>query len=91
MPFSRRVPKRGFNNPLKEKYAVINFSAIENIKTGDITIDILKENGILKKNESKFKMLGSGDINRKINIVCNKISKSAKEKIESLGGSVRII
>ena len=91
MPYSRRVPKRGFNNPLKEKYAVINFSAIENIKSGDITIDTLKENGILKKNESKFKMLGSGDINRKINIVCNKISKSAKEKIESLGGSVRII
>ena len=91
MPYSRRVPKRGFNNPLKEKYAVINFSAIENIKSVDITIDSLKENGILKKNENKFKMLGSGEINRKINIVCNKISKSAKEKIETLGGSVRII
>ncbi len=91
MPYSRRVPKRGFNNPLKEKYAVINFTAIEKIKGEEINIDILKENGVIKKNEAKFKMLGSGDISRKINIVCNTISKSAKEKIESKGGSVRII
>ncbi len=91
MPYSRRVPKRGFNNPLREQIAIINFTAIENIKTDDINIDILKESGILKKSENKFKLLGSGEINRKINIVCNKISKNAKEKIEKTGGTVRII
>ena len=91
MPYSRRVPKRGFNNPLREQIAIVNFTAIENIKSDDINIDILKENGILKKSESKFKLLGSGEINRKIKIVCNKISKNAKEKIEKSGGTVRII
>jgi large subunit ribosomal protein L15 len=91
MPYSRRVPKRGFTNPLREQIAIINFTSVENIKVDDITIDVLKENGILKKSESKFKMLGSGEINRKINVVCNKISKSAKDKIEKNGGTVRII
>ena len=91
MPYSRRVPKRGFNNPLREHIAIINFTAIENIKSDEINIDILKENGILKKSENKFKLLGSGEINRKISIDCNKISKNAKEKIEKIGGTVRII
>ncbi len=91
MPYSRRVPKRGFNNPLREHIAIINFTAIENIKSDEINIDILKENGILKKSENKFKLLGSGEINRKISISCNKISKNAKEKIEKIGGTVRII
>jgi len=91
MPYSRRVPKRGFNNPLREEIAIVNFTAIENIKSDNIDINILKENGILKKSENKFKLLGSGEISRKINVVCDKISKNAKEKIEKNGGTVRII
>lgn len=91
MPYIRRVPKRGFNNPLKEEYAVINFTSFDNIEASDITIEVLKENGILKNKESKYKLLGNGEINRKINVVCNKISKSAKEKIEKAGGTIRII
>ncbi len=91
MPYIRRVPKRGFNNPLREHMAIINFTSLENLKSEDIDIDILKLNGILKNKENKYKLLGSGEIDRKINVVCNKISKSAKEKIEKNGGTVRII
>ena len=91
MPYSRRVPKRGFNNPLREEIAIVNFTAIENIKSDNIDINILKEIGILKKSENKYKLLGSGEISRKINVVCDKISKNAKEKIEKSGGTVRII
>ena len=91
MPYGRRVPKRGFNNPLREQIAIVNFTAIENIKSDNIDINILKESGILKKSENKFKLLGSGEISRKINVVCDKISKNAKEKIEKSGGTVRII
>ena len=91
MPYSRRVPKRGFNNPLREQIAIVNFTAIENIKSDNIDINILKEIGILKKSENKYKLLGSGEISRKINVVCDKISKNAKEKIEKSGGTVRII
>ncbi|MCL4496983.1 MAG: 50S ribosomal protein L15 [Candidatus Acidulodesulfobacterium ferriphilum] len=91
MPYIRRVPKRGFNNPLKERYAIVNLDALANLKDGNIDIDVLKQNGILKKGEKRFKLLGSGEIDRKLNIVCNKISKKAKEKIENNGGAVRII
>ena len=91
MPYSRRVPKRGFNNPLREEIAIVNFTAIENIKSDNIDINILKEIGILKKSENKYKLLGSGEISRKINVVCDKISKNAREKIEKSGGTVRII
>ncbi len=91
MPYIRRVPKRGFNNPLKERYAIVNLDALVNLKDGNIDIDVLKQNGILKNGEKRFKLLGSGEIDRKLNIVCNKISKKAKEKIENNGGAVRII
>lgn len=91
MPYIRRVPKRGFNNPLKEHYAAINFTSLEKIQGSEITIDILKQNGVLKNGENKFKLLGSGEPGGKINVVCNKISKSAKDKIEKAGGTVRII
>ncbi|MFW0884528.1 50S ribosomal protein L15 [Candidatus Acidulodesulfobacterium sp. H_13] len=91
MPYIRRVPKRGFRNPCREEFVVINLTTLENLKDSDINIDILKNNRILKKSDDKFKLLGSGEVNRKINVVCNKISKNAKEKIEKNGGTIRII
>lgn len=91
MPYIRRVPKRGFNNPLKEQYAVVNLITIENLQDENIDIKVLKQNGIIKNKETGFKLLGSGELNRKLNIICNKISKSAKEKVEKNGGSIRII
>lgn len=91
MPYIRRVPKRGFVNPCREELVVVNLATLENLKDSDIDIDILKNNRILKKSDDKFKLLGSGEVNRKINVVCNKISKNAKEKIEKNGGTIRII
>ncbi len=91
MPYIRRVPKRGFINPCREELVIVNLVTLENLKDIDINIDILKNNRILKKNDDKFKLLGSGEVNRKINVVCNKISKNAKEKIEKNGGTIRII
>lgn len=91
MPYIRRVPKRGFNNPLKEEYAVINFTTLGQIEDTEITLELLKEKGIIKNKEKKFKLLGNGEINRKINVVCNKVSENAKEKIEKAGGTIRII
>ncbi len=91
MPFIRRVPKRGFNNPTREQYAIINLDTLAKMEDKEINIDVLKQNNILKNKEKKFKILGSGEFKLKLNVVCNKISKSAREKIEGNGGIVKII
>ncbi len=92
MPYIRRVPKRGFNNPLKIEYIIVNLKDIIDLKEDKIDVNILKEAGLVKNiNGKKFKILGVGNIDRKINITCDKISKSAKDKIEKAGGTVEII
>ena len=88
MPLYRRLPKRGFKPIKNKKYAIINLSKIQNLIDKKIispqtTIDInfLKEKKIIKKNFSKFKILGIGDLKDKIKLNTNLMSKSAKEKI----------
>ena len=88
MPLYRRLPKRGFKPIKNKKYAIINLSKIQNLIDKKIispqtTIDInfLKEKKIVKKNFSKFKILGIGELKDKIKLNTNLMSKSAKEKI----------
>ena len=97
MPLYRRLPKRGFNSLQKEKISILNLENIQNfierniIKTGTlINIDSLKKVKILNKSITKFKVLGNGEIKNKIEIEVDFISKSAKEKIEKLGGKINI-
>ena len=97
MPLYRRLPKRGFNSFQKEKISILNLENIQNfierniIKTGTlINIDSLKKVKILNKSITKFKVLGNGEIKNKIEIEVDYISKSAKEKIEKLGGKINI-
>ena len=92
MPYIRRVPKRGFNNPLREDYIIVNLKDIAGLKEENIDIYMLKDAGLVKNIKGKkFKILGVGEIDRKIKITCNKISKSAKDKIEKAGGTIEII
>jgi large subunit ribosomal protein L15 len=91
MPYARRVPKRGFNNPLKESYAIINIKNISILDVEKINLNVLKLKGIIKNNEKKIKILGEGKIDKKIVVACNKISKSARSKIKNAGGTVEII
>ena len=88
MPLYRRLPKRGFKSIKNKKYAIINLSKIQNLIDKKIispqtTIDInfLKEKKIIKKNFSKFKILGIGELKDKIKLNTDLMSKSAKEKI----------
>ena len=93
MPLYRRLPKRGFNSfKNKDKYAVINLSKIKSliekkiIKTSEkIDLDLLKSKKIVKKNVTKFKILGMGEINDKINLDTKLLSKSAKDKLSKSG------
>ena len=95
MPLYRRLPKRGFNAiKTKDKYAVINLSKIKSliekkiIKTSEkIDLDLLKSKKIVKKNVTKFKILGMGEINDKINLDTKLLSKSAKDKLSKSGST----
>ena len=97
MPLYRRLPKRGFNPIDKIKMAKINLEKIQTfidkktINSSD-TIDfkLLKKLKIINKNSQKLKILGTGEIKVKINIEADLISKSAKEKLEKIGGSILI-
>jgi len=95
MPLYRRLPKRGFNSVNKVKIAKINLEKIQSFienKTLNvnekINTNLLKKLKIINKNSQKLKILGTGEIKEKINIEADLISKSAKEKLENIGGSV---
>ncbi len=97
MPLYRRLPKRGFNIIKKNNIAIINLQQLQEfISKGKlnnkilINLSELKKNKILKKKISKIKILGNGDIKDKINLEIDFISKSAKEKIEKKGGSIKL-
>jgi large subunit ribosomal protein L15 len=94
MPLQRRMPKIGFNNIFRVEYAALNLGKIQGIvdKHGltDITVDSLRENGLLKK-RALVKVLASGELKTKVNVSVHAISEAAKAKIESLGGTVSIV
>ena len=97
MPLYRRLPKRGFNAIHKKKVAKINLEKIQSyiekktIKSSDtINANLLKKLKIINKNSQILKILGNGEIKVKINIETDLISKSAKDKLEKIGGSILI-
>lgn len=92
-PLYRRIPKRGFNNRRFEtKYAVINLSDLNRFNDGDVvTPELLKEKGIIKKQLNGVKVLGNGELDKKITVKANKFSTKAVTKIESKGGKAEVI
>ena len=97
MPLYRRLPKRGFNPISKKNIAILNLDKIQSyidkksIKTSDVlNSDLLKKLNLINKNSIKLKILGSGEIKDKINIEADLASKSAKKKLEKIGGSIQI-
>ena len=93
IPLFRRLPKRGFSNAMfKVEYATINVSDLEKFEDGAVvTPELLKEMGILKKQLSGVKVLGNGELTKKLTVKANKFSVSAKEKIEAIGGKAEVI
>lgn len=92
MPLTRRLPKRGFTNIFKKEYAIVNLSLLDNFEDGSVvTPELLIEKGLIKKVKDGIKILGSGDLNKKLTVKAHKFSKSAVEKIESVGGKAEVI
>ncbi|MFA6866038.1 MAG: 50S ribosomal protein L15 [Clostridia bacterium] len=94
MPLTRRLPKRGFKNAqFKKVYSTVNVSSLEVFENDTVvTAELLLMSGILSKiEEYGLKVLGDGEITKKLTIKTNKITKSAQEKIEKAGGKVEVL
>ena len=92
MPFTRRIPKRGFTNIFKKSYGVINLKDLNQLGQKDaIDIETLREAGLVKRIQDGVKVLGEGEIARPLVLKVNRVSKTAKSKIEAVGGKVEIL
>jgi large subunit ribosomal protein L15 len=90
MPLIRRLPKRGFNNSaFKTRYALVNLDELEVFDAGSqINEQLLREKGLISGKFDGLKILGRGEINKKLTVEADKFSESARQKIEQAGGSV---
>lgn len=92
MPLYRRIPKRGFTNRNSKEIIGINVSVLECFDNGTaVTVELLKEKGIVKNPKDGIKILGNGELTKKLDVKVNAYSASAKEKIEALGGTAEVI
>jgi large subunit ribosomal protein L15 len=91
MPLHRRLPKRGFTNIFKKQFAIVNLGRLEKLDGDTFSMDRLLELGIIKKPEEAVKVLGAGQLTRKITVEAHQFSKSALEKIEKAGGTAQVI
>lgn len=88
MPLYRRLPKRGFTNPFKVTYLALNIRDLDKVEGDTISPAALKAAGILKKESDPVKLLGNGEIERKVTVTGMPVSAAARTKIEAAGGKV---
>ena len=92
MPLYRRIPKRGFTNRNSLEIIAINVSALERFENGtEVTPEVLLNEGVINKIADGVKILGNGELTKKLNVKVNAFSASAKEKIEKVGGTAEVI
>ncbi len=91
MPLHRRLPKRGFTNIFRKEYAIVNVGTLEKLDGDTFSMESLVASGVIKKQLDGLKILGSGELTRKITIKAHIYSKSAQEKIEKAGGSAEVL
>lgn len=91
-PLARRLPKRGFTNFTRKEYAIVNVSALNGFEDGtEVTPTLLIECGLVKKELDGIKILGEGELEKKLTVKANKFSKSAVSTIEQAGGKAEVI
>ena len=93
MPLHRRVPKRGFNNPFRVEYAVVNLDTLVEVfdAGSDVTPELLRERGLVREKRALIKVLGRGDVTKKLTVRAHKFSGTAAEKIAAAGGVAEVI
>jgi large subunit ribosomal protein L15 len=92
MPLTRRIPKRGFVNIFGKTFANVNIESLNSFDDGAvIDTEILKESGLIKKTLDGVKVLGDGELTKKLTVKANAFSAAAKQKIEAAGGKAEVI
>ena len=93
MPLHRRVPKRGFHNPFRVEYAVVNLDTLAEVfeAGSSVTPDVLRERGLVRQSRARIKVLGRGDITKKLTVQAHKFSGAAAEKIAAAGGTAEVL
>ena len=93
MPLHRRVPKRGFTNPFRVDYAVVNLDTLVEVFDGgsDVTPELLRERGLVREKRARIKVLGRGDVTKKLTVRAHKFSETAAQKIAAAGGVAEVI
>ncbi len=93
MPLTRRIPKRGFTNIFKKQYNLINVEELNRFdENTEVTVELLKEIGLIKKIEKYgLKVLGEGELSKKLTVKAARFTKTAAEKIEGAGGKAEVI
>lgn len=92
MPLQRRIPKRGFTNIFKKEYAILNVRDLNVFEDGtEVTPELLLSTGLIKSVKDGVKILGDGDLDKKLTVKVHKISKQAEEKVVAKGGKVEVI
>ena len=91
-PLFRRLPKRGFTNIHRKEYAIVNLEALNRFENGtEVTPELLLETGVVSKLKAGIKVLGNGELTKKLTVKAHKFSASAKEAIEAAGGKTEVI
>lgn len=92
MPLFRRIPKRGFNNKFTKQWTVVNVEILNEFEDGtEITPEVLLQTGVVSKLSYGLKILGDGELNKKLTVKANKFTQSAINKIEAAGGKAEVI
>ena len=91
MPLHRRLPKRGFTNIFKKRFALLNVGRLDKLEGDTFTPESLVASGVLKKLRDGLKILGAGELTRKISVTANLFSEEAEKKILAVGGKVEKI
>jgi large subunit ribosomal protein L15 len=91
MPLHRRLPKRGFTNIFKKQFAIVNLGSLEKLEGDTFNAETLKQLGVIKKLHDGLKILGTGQLTRKITVEAHHFSKSALEKIQKAGGTAQTV
>lgn len=91
MPLVRRVPKRGFHNPFRKEYAIVNLDRLAQLEGDEFSPETLQKQGVVKNLHAGLKILGNGEISRAVTVTAHRFTKSAREKIEAAGGKVEVV
>lgn len=91
MPLHRRLPKRGFHNIFRKRYAIVNLQQIARLGESAVSPELLLERRLIRKLYDGLKVLGEGELSAPVSVLAHRFSRSAREKIEQAGGKAEVI